>query len=122
MKTERELKREAGGQPRNGDHLLAAELSAEQNMNMLDGIPNNEKPRVNQNYVILESERKRCKKGYAGGDCGGIPKSAKGRRRHIGLPEAGAAERGNPHAGGIYTVCGWESPGKRIKPQAIKTA
>lgn len=67
-------------------------------------------------------ERKRCKKGYAGGDCGGIPKSAKGRRRHIGLPEAGAAERGNPHAGGIYTVCGWESPGKRIKPQAIKTA
>ena len=56
MKTEQELKREAGGQPRNGDHLLAAELSAEQNMNMLDGIPNNEKPRVNQNYVILESE------------------------------------------------------------------
>lgn len=56
MKTEQELKREAGGQARNGDHLLAAELSAEQNMNMLDGIPNNEKPRVNQNYVILESE------------------------------------------------------------------
>ena len=56
MKTEQELKREAGGQPRNGDYLLAAELSAEQNMNMLDGIPNNEKPRVNQNYVILESE------------------------------------------------------------------
>ena len=55
MKTEQELKREAGGQPRNGDHLLAAELSEEQNMNMLDGIPNNEKPRVNQNYVILES-------------------------------------------------------------------
>ncbi len=56
MKTEQELKREAGGQPRNGDHLLAAELSAEQNMNMIDGIPNNEKPRVNQNYVILENE------------------------------------------------------------------
>ena len=52
MKTERELKREAGGQPRNGDHLLAAELSAEQNMNMLDGIPNNEKPRVNQNWRV----------------------------------------------------------------------
>lgn len=56
MKTEQELKREAGRQSENGDYLRAAELSAEQNMNMLDGIPNNEKPRVNQNYVILESE------------------------------------------------------------------
>lgn len=43
MKTEQELKREAGRQPENGDHLRAAELSSEQNMNMLDGIPNNEK-------------------------------------------------------------------------------
>lgn len=56
MKTEQELKREAGRQSENGDYLRAAELSAEQNMNMLDGIPNNEKPRINQNYVILESE------------------------------------------------------------------
>lgn len=54
MKKEQELKREAGGQPRNGDHLLAAELSAEQNMNMLDGIPNNDVathlscPKINQ--------------------------------------------------------------------------
>ena len=56
MKTEQELKREAGLQPENGEYLRAAELSAEQNMNMIDGIPNNEKPRVNQNYVILENE------------------------------------------------------------------
>ncbi len=56
MKTEQELKREAGLQPENGEYLRAAELSAEQNMNMIDGTPNNEKPRVNQNYVILESE------------------------------------------------------------------
>ena len=56
MKTEQELKREAGLQPENGEYLQAAELSAEQNMNMIDGTPNNEKPRVNQNYVILESE------------------------------------------------------------------
>ena len=56
MKTEQELKREAGLQPENGEYLRAAELSAEQNMNMIDGTPNNEKPRVNQNYVILENE------------------------------------------------------------------
>ena len=56
MKTEQELKREAGLQPEKENHLGAAELSAEQNMNMIDGIPNNEKPRVNQNYVILENE------------------------------------------------------------------
>lgn len=40
----------------NADHLRAAELSMEQNMNMIDGIPNNEPPRVNQGYTILESE------------------------------------------------------------------
>lgn len=56
MKAEQELKKEAGGHPGNGEYLRAAELSAEQNMNMIDGIPNNENPRVNQNYVILESE------------------------------------------------------------------
>lgn len=56
MKTEQELKKEAGGQPENGEYLRAAELSTEQNMNMIDGTPNNEKPRMNQNYVILESE------------------------------------------------------------------
>ena len=52
MNREQELKRQAGKE----NHLRAAEQSAEQNMNMIDGIPNNEKPRVNQNYVILESE------------------------------------------------------------------
>ena len=31
----------------NGNHLRATELSTEQNMNMIDGIPNNEPPRVN---------------------------------------------------------------------------
>ena len=41
---------------RNGDYLRAAELSTEQNANMIDGIPNNEQPRVNQGYTILESE------------------------------------------------------------------
>lgn len=56
MKTEQELKKETGGQPSKAEHLRAAELSTEQNMNMIDGILNNEKPRVNQNYVILESE------------------------------------------------------------------
>ena len=40
----------------NGNHLRATELSTEQNMNMIDGIPNNEPPRVNQGYTILESE------------------------------------------------------------------
>ena len=32
MKTEQELKREAGLQPENGEYLQAAELSAEQNI------------------------------------------------------------------------------------------
>lgn len=40
----------------NVNHLRTAELSTEQNMNMIDGIPNNEPPRVNQGYTILESE------------------------------------------------------------------
>lgn len=50
MRTDQEFKKEAGGQPQ------SEELSAEQNMNMIDGIQNNEKPRVNQNYVIMASE------------------------------------------------------------------
>lgn len=40
----------------NVNHLRTAELSTEQNMNMIDVIPNNEPPRVNQGYTILESE------------------------------------------------------------------
>ena len=56
MNREQEIKKQAEGQDGKENHLGAAELSAEQNMNMIDGIPNNEKPRVNQNYVILENE------------------------------------------------------------------
>lgn len=56
MNREQEIKKQAEGQDGKENHLRAAELSAEQNMNMIDGIPNNEKPRVNQNYVILENE------------------------------------------------------------------
>ena len=56
MNREQEKKKQAEGQDGKENHLGAAELSAEQNMNMIDGIPNNEKPRVNQNYVILENE------------------------------------------------------------------
>lgn len=40
----------------NANHLRTAELSTEQNANMIDGIPNNEPPRVNQGYTILENE------------------------------------------------------------------
>lgn len=40
----------------NANYLRAAELSTEQNANMIDGIPNNEPPRVNQGYTIRESE------------------------------------------------------------------
>lgn len=36
--------------------LKAAEMSSEQNLNMIDGVPNNEPPRVNQGYVITGSE------------------------------------------------------------------
>lgn len=36
--------------------LKTVELSTEQNANMIDGIPNNESPRSNQGYVILENE------------------------------------------------------------------
>ena len=56
MNREQEIKKQAEGQDGKENHLRAAELSEEQNMNMIDGIPNNEKPRVNQNYVILENE------------------------------------------------------------------
>lgn len=35
--------------------LQAAEMSSEQNYNMIDGIPNNEPLRVNQGYVIIDS-------------------------------------------------------------------
>lgn len=56
MNKEQELKKQIVGQTGKENHLRAAEQSAEQNMNMIDGILNNEKPRVNQNYVILESE------------------------------------------------------------------
>lgn len=34
----------------------AVEMSVEQNCNMLDGIVNNERPRVNQNYTVIDSE------------------------------------------------------------------
>lgn len=40
----------------NANYLRAAELSMEQNANMIDGIPNNEPPRVNQGYTVLENE------------------------------------------------------------------
>lgn len=40
----------------NANYLRAAELSTEQNANMIDGIPNNEALRVNQGYTILENE------------------------------------------------------------------
>ena len=56
MNREQEIKKQAEGQDGKENHLGAAELSAEQNMNIVDGIPNNEKPRVNQNYVILEND------------------------------------------------------------------
>lgn len=38
------------------NNLKTVEPSTEQNANMIDGIPNNESPRNNQGYVILESE------------------------------------------------------------------
>lgn len=38
------------------DKVRAAEMSVEQNCNMLDGIVNNELPRVNQNYTVIDSE------------------------------------------------------------------
>ncbi len=56
MDKKQELKKQAEGRAGKENYLRAAEMSTEQNMNMIDGIPNNEKPRVNQNYVILESE------------------------------------------------------------------
>ena len=37
------------------NYLRVAELETEQNYNQIDGIINNEPPRVNQGYVILES-------------------------------------------------------------------
>lgn len=43
-------------QPQNANYLVAAEMSMEQNCNMLDGIVNNEPPRVNQGYIIIDSE------------------------------------------------------------------
>lgn len=38
------------------NYLKTAEISTEQNLNQLDSIINNEPPRSNQGYVILESE------------------------------------------------------------------
>lgn len=43
-------------QARNKEFMNAQELSTEQNGNMLDGIPNNEKPRENQGYTVIGSE------------------------------------------------------------------
>lgn len=40
----------------NANYLAAAEMSVEQNCNMLDGIVNNEPPRVNQGYTVIDSE------------------------------------------------------------------
>lgn len=41
----------------NANYLAAAEMSVEQNYNQIDGIVNNqEPPRVNQDYIIIDSE------------------------------------------------------------------
>lgn len=40
----------------NANYLQTAEMGMEQNLNQLDGLVNNEPPRSNQGYVILESE------------------------------------------------------------------
>ena len=42
------------------NYLKTVELSTEQNANMIDGIPNNESPRICHGYTILESETVGC--------------------------------------------------------------
>lgn len=45
---------------RHENYLKAAEMGMEQNYNQLDGIINNEQPRVNQGYTIIASETVGC--------------------------------------------------------------